>query len=90
MDKIFYLNSFFHLSPQMNLIMNRLLPVGGKLDYSSTVKLNPRASIPSSSLHDNTIHFEELSSETLLASDPNTVWVNCKERISSMMDQSKS
>ena len=55
MDKIFYLNSFFHLSPQMNLIMNRLLPVGGKLDYSLTVKLNPRASISSSTLLFNKI-----------------------------------
>ena len=78
MDKIFYLNSFFHLSPQMNLIMNRLLPVGGKLDYSSTVKLNPRASIPSSSFHDDTIHFEELSSEIRLPNDPYIVLIHLK------------
>ena len=62
----------------MNLIMNRLLPVGGKLDYSLTVKLNPRASIPSSSFHDNTIHFEKLSSEIPLASDPNIVLIHLK------------
>jgi len=65
-NKIFYLNSSFHLSPPMNLIMNRLLPVGGKLDYSLTVKLNPRAWIPSSSLLFNKIYVFKHTSEISL------------------------